>query len=367
MQHTDSWGGGGSPLRNASPASRFPRASAPARVCLAGDHLDWAGGASVVVPIDRTVEVEARSAPSLSVHLDAPEGSQSWFEGEDGALADIAGVAERLAAAWGLAARAELHARSGIPSGRGFGARAALRVASVRAMAALHGRSLAPDEEAALATVPRPRSGSSATGGGVAEGGAPPSAPRSTGAALDALAAAHATAAFFRFDGGAHTVEALPAHLHLSLGVLRGPRDGDALLDAAWRLHSGAVSLRDHGAVRRVAAVQTALEHFASHAVDAREALLRGQIGALGRAMDACQHVYEELLAPVVPGMPSATLNRAVRTLRQAGALGAKFSGAGGEGVVVGLHESAESAALAVRALDGLGWEAFPQALALDP
>ena len=119
--------------------------------------------------------------------------------------------------------------------------------------------------------------------------------------------------------------------------------------------------------MRRVAAVRTALEQFGAHAFDAREALLRGQLGTLGRAMDACQAVYEEILAPVVPGFPSAALNRAVRTLRQAGALGAKFSGAGGEGAVIGLHESAEAAAGGVRSLDGLGLEAFPQALALDP
>jgi mevalonate kinase len=341
-----SWGGGGHPLRNASPASRFPSASAPARACLAGDHLDWAGGAAVVVPLDRAVVVEARPAAALSVHLDAQGGGQSWFAGEPGALAEVGAAAERLAGAWGITPGAELHARSEIPTGRGLGAGAALRVACVRALAALHGRTLAPDEEAALTTIAR---------------------IGPSGTSLDTLAAAHGTAAFYRFDGSAHTVEALPAHLHLAVGLLRGPRDGDALREAVRRLHDGEVSFRDHGAVRRVASVRTALEQFASHALDARAALLRGQLGELGRAMDACQHDYENLLAPVVPGLPSAALNRAVRTLRDAGALGAKFSGAGSEGAVIGLYASAEVAAAGVRALDSLGMEAFPQTLALDP
>jgi mevalonate kinase len=53
--------------------------------------------------------------------------------------------------------------------------------------------------------------------------------------------------------------------------------------------------------------------------------------------MDACQEIYEEDLASTFPALRAPGLVRAVRALRAAGALGAKFSGAGGDGSVVGL------------------------------
>jgi mevalonate kinase len=74
--------------------------------------------------------------------------------------------------------------------------------------------------------------------------------------------------------------------------------------------------------------------------------------------MDTCQEIYEEELVPEFPELRAPGLFRAVRALRAAGALGAKFTGAGGEGSVIGLYAPG-GAEPGVRALDALGLRAF--------
>ena len=74
--------------------------------------------------------------------------------------------------------------------------------------------------------------------------------------------------------------------------------------------------------------------------------------------MDTCQEIYEEELVPELPELRAPGLVRAVRSLRANGALGAKFTGAGGEGSVVGLYPPGK-AQDGVRALDALGLQAF--------
>ncbi len=55
--------------------------------------------------------------------------------------------------------------------------------------------------------------------------------------------------------------------------------------------------------------------------------------------MNRCQDAYEAAEA-VVPALAAPGLRRAVAGLREHGALGAKFSGAGGDGSVIALYET---------------------------
>ncbi len=323
----------------------------PGRVCLLGEHNDWAGGASLVVPMDRGIAVLAEEAPQLSASAVLEGRSLTWTEGDDpGALRFVPAVRDELAAR-GVSVSAHLHIGGDLPAGRGFSSSAALCVALVRAMTALARVELPLEDQIEAAyNAERHRVG-------VACG------------RLDQAACAWGVPLFLRFSGERMEVEPLPARLRLAVGSFRVPRDTAAILHTLGVHHRGEVRVRDADAVRRAGAVREALDGFGRQAWFGRDALLSGDLVALGSAMDASQQLYEEELAAYLPELRAPGLHRAVRALRAAGALGAKFSGAGGDGSVVGLFPVREEVAVhgadhgtvsaGVAALDALGLDAF--------
>lgn len=310
----------------------------PGRVCLVGEHCDWAGGAAIVAPLDRAVRVTAVAAETLSATALLDGRSLAWREGEEaGPLRFVPAVAAEL----GIA-RGAVHIEGDLPAGRGFSSSAAVCVGIARALSALHGRSLSPTEAADVAY------NAEHTRVGINCG------------RLDPLACAYAAPLFLRFAGESYELETIPAHFDLAVGSFRMPRDTPAILAELGRYHRGDVPLRDWEAVQRVGAVRGAIEGFAVQAVEAREALFAGDLRALGGAMDTCQEIYEEELMSALPTLRAPGLVKAVRALRAAGALGAKFSGAGGEGSVIGLYRARDARiAEGVAALDRLGLDAF--------
>lgn len=319
----------------------------PGRVCLVGEHNDWAGGCAVVVPMDRFVRVRARAAATLGATAVLEGRALAWAPPEPpGPLQFVPAVAAVLAAAWGHPVTGQVHLEGELPAGRGFSSSAAVCVALVRAFAELYGRTVGTEEAAELAYR------AEHDGCGVACG------------RLDPLACAWGTPLFLRFTGEEVSAEALPAHFALALGSFAAPRDTRAILATLGRHHRGEVAVRDWEGVRRVGAVRGALDGFGEQASRAREALLHGDVRALGGAMDICQEIYEEELMPAFPELRAPGLVKAVRALRRAGALGAKFSGAGGDGSVIGLYAPDDPrVAEGVAALDALGLEAFAMEL----
>lgn len=324
----------------------------PGRVCLLGEHNDWAGGAAVVVPMDRAVTVHASPADTLSATAVLEGETLAWSEGDaPGPLRFVPAVAAEVAERFGIEAKGRLHIGGDLPAGRGFSSSAALSVALVRTFALLAGRTLSRDEEIEAAyAAERERIG-------VACG------------RLDPAACAWGLPLHLRFLGDELRAEPLPARLALAVGSFRAPRDTATILATLGRYFRGEVPLRDPEAVRRVGAVRGALEGFGAQAAHGRIALLDGDLPALGGAMDACQEIYEEELMAALPVLHAPGLVRAVRALRAAGALGAKFSGAGGDGSVVGLFAVRETlpsdapvhgtVGAGVAALDALGLDAF--------
>ncbi len=324
----------------------------PGRVCLLGEHCDWAGGASLVVPLDRGITVLAESAEGLSATAVLEGRPLAWTAGEaPGLLALVPAVAAELEARFGIRVGAHAHISGDLPAGRGFSSSAAVAIALVRAFAELAGRSLTLEEQVEAAYA------AEHDRVGVACG------------RLDPTACAWGVPLFLRFLGDEVAVEPLPAHLTLAVGSFRAPRDTPGILATLGRHHRGEVPLRDPEAVRRVGAVRGGIEGFAEQAVCGRAALLAGDLAALGSAMDVCQDIYEEELLPAFPPLRAPGLIRAVRALRSVGALGAKFSGAGADGSVVGLFPIPREPAIdgrthgtveaGVAALDALGLDAF--------
>ena len=315
----------------------------PGRVCLVGEHNDWAGGCAVVVPLDRFLRVRASTHDQLSATAILHGKHLEWTEGEDpGALRFVPAVADVLAAR-GVPRRGKFHIDGELPAGRGFSSSAATCVALVRGLAGLHGVHLDAAEVAELAY----RAEHDVCGVNCGR--------------LDPLACAHGMPLFLRFSGDDTLSEPLPAHLSLAVGAFRTPRDTVAILAALGTYHRGEISVRDWNAVPKVGAVRGAIEGFGEQARHARDALLAGNLVALGAAMDSCQDIYEDELMTALPELWAPGLVKAVRALRSAGAIGAKFSGAGGDGSVIGLYAPGDAKiAAGVAALDQLGLDAFP-------
>lgn len=320
-------------------------ATAPGRLCLLGEHCDWAGGSSLVVPMDRGVRVTATPATTSSA-VSVLEGRElRWAEGEDpGALFLVPAVLDALSRFRGERCAAAVHITSDLPAGRGFSSSAALTTAAVRALSGLYGDSLSPGEVAEVAYRAEHDIAGVACG------------------RLDPLACAYGLPLGLRFantNDEPPEVTPLPAHLDLAVGAFRAPRDTHTILDTLALHHRGDVPLRDWEAIRRVGAVRAAIEGFAAQAEHGRSALIGGDLRALGGAMDTCQEIYEEDLMGSFPALRAPGLVRAVRALRAAGAWGAKFSGAGGDGSVIGLYPPGGGVDRGVRALDALGLDAF--------
>jgi mevalonate kinase len=102
-------------------------------------------------------------------------------------------------------------------------------------------------------------------------------------------------------------------------------------------------------------ATRQALSIFDTQAQAGARALAQGALSELGGAMDRVQEAYEELLEPHLPSLKAPGLRRAVRLLKETGALGSKFSGAGGDGSVIALYEDPRLAELGCERLKRAG------------
>jgi len=305
----------------------------PGRACLLGEHCDWAGGASLTVPLPLGLKVSA-DAEDNGIHVRTElEGELLEASWPTGGGVDPKGGPLRFipAAAWALSNRGltppptRLWITSDLPAGRGFSSSAALCLAVLDALARRAGVALPADELAELAFHVEHELLGVACG------------------RLDPHACAAGTPLFLRWtDGQATRRPVVPgAPLHLVVGAFPVPRDTQGIL-ATLQAHF-------HGDLRQPdAGVCQAIASFASAAERGARALERGDVDALGAAMNEAQATYMDDLAERLPALRAPMLHEAVATLNERGAVGAKFSGAGGDGSIIALFYDAEDAHAAV-------------------
>ncbi|MEC7949419.1 MAG: hypothetical protein VX265_17760 [Myxococcota bacterium] len=315
----------------------------PGRACLLGEHCDWAGGASLTVPLAEGVRVVAEPAARDLRVRSAMEGRLLEGRWPTEGTVDRAGGTLRFVPAAAAALRARgirpppalLWVDADLPPGRGFSSSAALCLALLDALARHAGVVLEPAELAALAThVERDLLGVPC-------------------GRLDPLACVAGAPVLLRWgpDGRAPLERVRPrVPMHIVIAAFATPRDTSAIL-AALHAHFHA-DLRCPEHPEATAAVRSAIATFGSATEAGAAALQAGDLAGLGREMDRCQDAYEDA-ERVIPALEAPHLRAAVAGLRRRGALGAKFSGAGGDGSVIALYDDVQAACDARRWLDG--------------
>jgi len=340
---------------------------APGRVNLIGEHTDYNDGFVMPFALAEAVTVAAArrgddhwSVTSLSSDETAEFGRDDLQPGMPGWQAYVAGVVWALSEAGHEVGGADLVLTSDVPIGAGLSSSAALECAALAALADLGGLTLDPLERAKLAR----RCENDFVG-----------AP--TGlmdqAATTLCTAGHAL--FFdcrSFDSTQVSLDLGGAGLELLVLDTRTPHTHvDGEYAARRRSCEEAARLLGVPALRDVADLDAALETLTDpemqrrvrHVVTenarvlaAAEALSAGRVADLAPLLDASHASMRDDFEITVP-----TVDLAVETARQAGALGARMTGGGFGGCIIALVPAGGVDAVAAeiaRAFDAAGYGA---------
>ena len=302
------------------------KASAPGKVLLLGEHAVVYGHPALAAALERQVFVEIEEdSRGPAFELLAPTNGGSAAASVD-PPAELLRAAAAMAIAAGAPARFRARVRSELPLGAGLGSSAALGVALARAFSQIARRDC-PPERAELLALELERVFHGAPSG------------------VDPAICARGGVILFRRGEPAHIERVSPRrplHLVVALtGVLRGTRSTVLPLSARR--------------AERPDLYDPMLAFLGELARGGAAALERGDLQDLGLRFDAAHGV----LAAV--GVSCAELDDAVATLRKAGALGAKLTGAGGGGAAIGLARDPEHAEALAAAVRRAGLQAFAE------
>ena len=348
--------------------SRSVELFVPGRLCLFGEHSDWAGGwrrvrpelapgACLVAGTDQGVRGEAEASDAFEIHSVLASGETIGplrIAAQPEALAEAARGADFFSYAAGVAAEmVERHGLGGLrlrvagdlPVQRGLSSSAAICVLVARAFASVYGLRLSARDEMELAYAGERRTGSEC-------------------GRMDQVCAFGRRVTSLHFDADRFEVEPLEigAALHLLIVDLRRGKDTRRILadlNACFPDAPGSLA----------AGVRDALGPANARLVgQAREALEAGDPPALGALMLEAQALFDAQVAPASPAELAAPRLHAVLAhpaLREL-AYGAKGVGSQGDGcaqiVTRGPEQRTRLAAVLERDLDVRSWPLTPGA-----
>jgi mevalonate kinase len=267
-------------------------ARANGKVILLGEHAVVYGVPAIAAGIERGVQAEAERAASSRIAV----GERSAQAGDGSELSAAFGALLSALGAPPLAARATLE----IPAGSGLGASAALGVALARAVLAALGE---PEERGRLLSA-------AAAWEGVFHGN--PSG-------VDAAAAASDGCIWFETGQSPEPI-ALGCDLVLAVGLAGPPASTKLMVESVARLRE-----------RRPTLVEKSLEGIRALVKNARLCLEAADVPGLGSLMNYNQMLLSGLF------VSTEGIERCCALAREAGAFGAKLTGAGGGGAVIAL------------------------------
>lgn len=323
----------------------------PGRLCLFGEHSDWAGGLRARDPslppgfclvtgtdqglharveprpgrFDMTTVLPGRDEVS-SFHAPADARALQAVASEGGPFSYVAGAsAEYLDRYGGEGLAVRVH-RQDLPVAKGLSSSAAACVLVVRAWAQVSGRELAAEEEMDLAHRGERRAGSEC-------------------GRMDQVCALGQGPSFLTFDGDAMTVEPIEprGHVPVLLVDLRGTKDTRRILDDLHACYGAG-----GGPVAR--GVREALGPRNRDLLGrARSAVEEGDARAVGELMSEAQAVFDRLVAPACPELAAPRLHEVLAAAAASGlSWGGKGVGSQGDGtaqvVARGVEERAELA-----------------------
>jgi mevalonate kinase len=267
-------------------------ATAFGKVILLGEHAVVHGVPAIAAGIDRGAKASASRAASAVLLLQRARVTPD--DGSDLGRAFAALLAELDAPPMEVTLESEL------PIGCGLGSSAAMAVAAARAV--LEAVARQPDEARVL---------SAAVAWERVFHGNP--------SGIDTAAASLGGCIWFTREGGPSPID-VPVPLVLAVGVAGPPMSTKEMVASVARLGE-----------RRPEVFQKALDGIHSLVKNARLAIEAGDLVGLGRLLDLNQMLLAGLY------VSSEEIEDACRLAREAGALGAKLTGAGGGGAVIAL------------------------------
>ncbi|WP_437878905.1 mevalonate kinase [Sorangium sp. So ce513] len=296
---------------------------ASGKVILLGEHAVVYGAPALAAGIDRGARARATRSPGAS---------ELWLGGGDRGAAraegDVAQAFAALLEALPGAGPVRVEAESELPPGGGLGSSAALGVAIARAVAALvrgpaepsgPAEPLATAEPPAAATVEPPAAASPSASAVLAAAAAWERVFHGNPSGIDTTAAARGGC--FRFTRAHGATPIAPRHdLWLCVGATGVPSSTRSMVDLVAKLFERKPALADSS----IAGIAALVEN-AALAIEAGDAV------GLGRLMD----LNQMLLAGMF--VSTEAIETLCRLAREAGALGAKLTGAGGGGSVIAL------------------------------
>jgi galactokinase len=338
----------------------------PGRLCLFGEHSDWAGGyrrshretapghclvagtgqglSATVEPLEGVLEVATRlpggevvGPASIAMRLDALEAAAragSFFSYAAGTAAE---VMERHDVG-GL----RLEIRADLPIGKGLSSSAAVCVLVVRALALVHGLALGVREEMDLAYRGERRAGSEC-------------------GRMDQICAYGRGVVWLRFDGDDLEVEPLQpsGDVHLVIVDLGRPKDTRRILADLHRCFPDTPGPLAAGVRRALGAENLAI------VTRARRAITSGDAAGIGALMTEAQEVFDRLVAPASAELAAPRLHEVLGhpAVRELG-WGGKGVGSQGDGSAqVVARDAGAMAALAGRLEHDLGVGCLPMTI----
>ncbi len=305
------------------------------RVCLLGDHNDWAGNCSLAAGIEQGIKFNYQPREDKKVVLEAKNifhGSKTREEFDmgdysfKGSMRYVEAVAKALEDSGHELKGLDLRLKSNLPMRRGLSSSAALSVGAAKVFNKAF--SLGLDRDEIIDTAYRAEHDVLGIECGK----------------MDQTASAYGGVVYIEFSPfSVKSVESKP--LHLVIGQVEGERDTKNILN----------TLNEYYRDRKPELVK-AFEKITEITKEGREALLDNDNQRFGKLMDQNQECYGTL-KNFCEELDSERLYECLDISRKKGALGAKWTGAGGNGSFVALAKNGKSQESIAEALKEEGAE----------